>query len=81
MRAAEPVPTVLPQYAWTYAESPVFDWNRARVLDWHRNFWRLVPKVVFEQPFGGSDFKLQNSGLFSLQRLHVAVGLNNLMIS
>ena len=60
--AAEPVPTVLPQYAWTYAESPVFDWNRARILDWHRNFWRLVPKGVFEQPFAGKRVRLVASG-------------------
>jgi hypothetical protein len=51
--AAEPVPTALPTYAWTLPESPVFNWNHARILDWHRTFWRLVPKGVFEEPFRG----------------------------
>jgi Dolichyl-phosphate-mannose-protein mannosyltransferase len=54
----EPVPTKLPQYGWTNAETPVLDWHRARVLDWHLNFWCLVPREVFEQPFCGKQVRV-----------------------
>jgi 4-amino-4-deoxy-L-arabinose transferase-like glycosyltransferase len=60
--AAEPVPTRLPQYAWTDAESTIFDWRRARVLDWHRTFWRLVPQGVFEEPFRGKRVRVPVDG-------------------
>src|SRR5262249_18961800 len=50
---AEPVPNVLPQYAWTQVEFPVLNWNHARALRWKRDFWRLVPEGVYEKPFHG----------------------------
>jgi len=57
--AAEPVPTTLPQYTWTFPEWPVQDWRRARTLDWQRAFWRLVPNGVFEQPFCGKRIRFR----------------------
>jgi hypothetical protein len=56
---AEPVPTKFPQYGWTNAATPVLDWHRARVLDWHGKFWRLVPREVFEQPFCGKQIRVR----------------------
>jgi hypothetical protein len=60
--AAEPVPGTLPQYAWTFPEWSVLDWNRARMLNWHRAFWRLIPKGVFEQPFCGKRIRFGATG-------------------
>ena len=51
---AEPVPTTLPQYAWTFPASQVFDWHSARLLDWHRTFWRLIPKAFSSNPSVGN---------------------------
>jgi hypothetical protein len=54
---AEPVPRNVPQDSWTDAESPVLDWNHARVLPWKRSFWRLVPKGAYEEPFRGKRIR------------------------
>ena len=56
--AAEPVPTRLPQYAWTESGTPVLDWHRARLVDLHRKFWRLVPKDIFEESFSGKRVRV-----------------------
>ena len=54
---AEPVPRTKVQDAWTYVEFPVIDWSNARVLDWKRWFWRLVPEGVFQEPFRGKRIR------------------------
>jgi hypothetical protein len=59
---AEAVPGGLPQERWTYAESPVLNWNHARTLPWKRNFWRLVPTGAFEEPFRGNRIRFAASG-------------------
>jgi hypothetical protein len=59
---AEPVPNALPQERWTYPESPVLNWNHARVLPWKRNFWRLVPEGVYEEPFRGKRVRFGGTG-------------------
>ena len=59
---AEPVPNALPQERWTYPESPVLNWNHARVLPWKRNFWRLVPEGVYEEPFRGKRVRFAGTG-------------------
>lgn len=59
---AEPVPNALPQERWTYAESPVLNWNHARVLPWKRDFWRLVPEGTYEEPFRGKRVRFAGTG-------------------
>jgi hypothetical protein len=59
---AEPVPKALPQERWTYSDSPVLNWNHARVLPWKRNFWRLVPAGVYEEPFRGKRIRFPATG-------------------
>src|SRR5580704_17867308 len=59
---AEPVPNTLPQERWTDAESPVLNWNHARVLLWKRDFWRLVPTGVYEEPFRGKRVRFAVTG-------------------
>ena len=34
----------------------------ARILDWHRVFWRLIPEGVFEQPFRGKRVRFGETG-------------------
>ena len=59
---AEPVPNALPQEHWTHAESPLLNWNHARVLPWKRDFWRLVPKGIYEEPFRGKRVRFAGTG-------------------
>jgi len=60
--AAEPVPLRFPQESWTRAELPVSDWSHARVLPWQRQFWRLVPKGIYERPFRGKRIRSVAAG-------------------
>jgi hypothetical protein len=55
--AAEPVPRTAVQQHWTDPQFSVVDWSRARSLSWHRQFWRLVPEGIFEQPFRGKRLR------------------------
>ena len=57
---AEPVPLSFHQENWTMPEWSVYAWSHARVLDWRRTFWRLVPKGVFEEPFHGKRIRFDS---------------------
>jgi hypothetical protein len=59
---AEAVSNGLPQERWIYTDSPVLKWNHARTLPWKRNFWRLVPAGVYEQPFRGKRIRFAATG-------------------
>jgi Dolichyl-phosphate-mannose-protein mannosyltransferase len=55
--AAEAVPRTAVQKHWTDPQFSVMDWSRARPLSWHRQFWRLVPEGIFEEPFRGKRMR------------------------
>jgi Dolichyl-phosphate-mannose-protein mannosyltransferase len=55
--AAEPVPRTVLQQHWTDPKFSAIEWDRARPLPWHRQFWRLVPEGVYEEPFRGKRLR------------------------
>lgn len=54
---AEPVPTTVPQDAWTRPDQSVRDWQSVCILNWNKPAWRTVSPGIYQTPFGGERLR------------------------
>jgi hypothetical protein len=71
---AEPVPTTVPQEAWTSAMQSVRDWHSARPLDWSTPAWRTVSASLYQMPFGGERLRLVSEENVTWFRQNLTIG-------
>jgi hypothetical protein len=71
---AEPVPTTIPQEAWTSADQSVRAWHSARLLNWSAPAWRTVSADLYQIAFRGERLRVVPEADLSWFRQTLMIG-------